>query len=87
MTAAGRLDGNFRATERAFLGRGLRLGRRLFFLLELIYGPDQEKDREGDDDEIEDGVNEDAKVDGRRPSLLRFFERSIVYVREIYEKI
>ena len=71
MRATDRLGRNAGAALGAFLGRGFR-GRRFLFFLEAIYLLDEHEDREGHDGEIQDGVDEHPVFEGDRLGGLGF---------------
>src|SRR6185369_823288 len=82
--AAARLEGDGRIAERALPRGGSRRRLRLFESRELAY---HEKDHEGDDQEVDHRVEEDAIVERRRPGGLCLGQRRVMLPRQIEEEV
>ena len=66
--------------EKLNLTGGRRLGRRVFLLLtaELVHALDHHEQHNGHDQKADHVIDEQPKIDGRRPGLLGRRERRIV---------
>src|SRR5580658_3526115 len=84
--AASRAERDRRDAIRAFLG-GWRLGRLGRLPRQPVHLLHQEEHREGDDDEIENRVDEEAIVEGRGARRLGFRERGIMRARQVEKEI
>src|SRR5260370_38987685 len=85
--AARRLDGNCSKAEGAWPRRRRRRGLWLVAPLKPVDLADQDEDREGDDDEIENGVDEETVIDRRRAGLLCLGQGGVTLLGQINEEV
>jgi hypothetical protein len=85
--AAGSLDGDLGEAVRAFLGGGGGGSGGGGRLVQAVDGLHHEENRQAHDDEVDDGVDEHAVIDGGRPGLLGRRQAGVGRAAQVDEQV